>query len=130
MQERALRFVYNDKMSSYANLLNRGNFLSLSASRLRFLAIEMYKCRRNLAPPYLCDLFHQSVNRYELRDSDRLIQPKFTTMKYGYRSFSYYGSKLWNNLPSDIKNSESLNIFKHRITQWCHSSECENLIIE
>ena len=90
IQERALRFVYNDKISPYIDLLRRGNFLSLSALRIRFLAIEMYKCTNSLAPSYLCDLFKPRAVKYNFRDPFRLIQPEFNTIRFGYKFFTYY----------------------------------------
>ena len=53
LQEMALRFVlFSDYTGLYNDLLKRGNFLSLSALRIRYLAIEMYKCMHGLNPPY------------------------------------------------------------------------------
>ena len=57
LQERALRFVFSDYTSPYRELLKHGHFLSLSALRIRYLAIEMYKYVHGLNPPYLNDLF-------------------------------------------------------------------------
>ena len=128
LQERALRFVFSDLTSSYHELLTRGNLLSLSALRVRFLAIEVYKCVNGLNPPYLNDLFEINDTGYNLRDNCRLKQPKFSTMKYGFRSFRYYGSKLWNTLPVDIKNSESIYSFKQQISEWCRSTNCDSFI--
>ena len=50
LQERALRFVFSDFTSTYEELLKRGNFLPLSIYRLKFLAIEVYKCVKKLNP--------------------------------------------------------------------------------
>ena len=94
------------------------------------MAIEMYKCNNSLAPSYLCDLFKSRDSSYNLRDPYKLIQPEFNTIKFGYKSFTYYGSKLWNSLPPDIKGSCSLSIFKKRISKWCHSTNCDKLVIE
>ena len=73
LQESAPRFVlFCDYTSPYNDLLKRGNFLSLSALRIRYLAIEMYKCVHGLNPPYLNELFVSKDTRYNLRDSNRL----------------------------------------------------------
>ena len=57
---------------------------------------------------------------YELRDSSRLVQPKPRTTNFGLRSFSYLASKLWNDLPNDMKSLTDTNInqFKHQVKQW------------
>ena len=121
LQERALCFVFSGYTSPYSDLLKRGNFLSLSALRIRYLAIKMYKCVHGLKPPYLNELFISKDTRYNFRDSNRLQQPEFQTVRYGFKSFRYYGSKLWNCLPTDVKNFENWYHFKKNITQWCIS---------
>ena len=63
----------------------------------------MYKCIKDTNPTYLNDLFSVQADDYQLRDSSRLIQPKFNTFKFGSKSSRYYGAKLWNVLPVDIK---------------------------
>ena len=127
LQERALRFVFRDTTSPYETLLERGNFLSLSVYRIRCLAIEVFKCVHGNNPAYLNNLFSQPILKYDLRDSFRLEQPKFHTFTYGFRSFRYYGSKLWNILPHSVKNTKDMNVFKKNITEWCHSKKCISL---
>ena len=51
LHERILCFIFSDYTSPYRELLKHGHFLSLSASRIRYLAIEMYKCVHGLNPP-------------------------------------------------------------------------------
>ena len=129
LQYRALRFVFNDHESSYEYLLNRGNFLSLSMNRLRLLAIEVFKSVKKLNPDYINDMFNLKNVDYDLRDSSRLSQPKFQSVKFGYKSFSYYGSKLWNHIPANIKDTDDLELFKIDITTWCKTPEACKLKI-
>ena len=103
LQERTLCFIFSDYTSPYGELLKHGHFLSLFALRIRYLAIEMYKCVHGLNPPYLNELFKNKDTRYHFRDSNRLQQPEFQTVRYGFKSFRYYGSKLWNALPAEVK---------------------------
>ena len=117
LQERALRFVFRDFESTYDELLTRANILPLSLFRLRFLAIEIYKCRTDNNPLYLNELFKPKSTTYNLRDSKILHQPRFNTFTFGYRSFNYYGAKLWNSLPVYLKNAESVNNFKILLDQ-------------
>ena len=127
LQERALRIVFDDFSTSYEILCQRANTLPLSFYRIRFLGIEMYKCVNGFNPTYLNDLFTPQSNDYHHRDSSRLIQPKFNTFKFGFKSFKYFGAKLWNVLYIDIKRSESLSIFKRSIAAWCHSDAAKAL---
>ena len=127
LQERALRFVYKDRDCSYEDLLKRGHFLSLSKSRYRFLAIEVFKCVKGLNPQYMNNFFKIKSIPYGFRDSTILEQPEFNTKTYGYRSFRYVGAKLWNVLPLNLKNIDNLDIFKREISTWCHSETSEKL---
>ena len=68
--------------------------------------------------------------RYHFRDSNRLQQPEIQTVRYGFKSFRYYGSKLWNALPAEVKKSKNLHHFKKNVTQWCASAKCDVLIIQ
>ena len=129
LQERVLRFVFCDATASYEDLMERGNFLPLSLYRIRCLGIEVFKCFHGLNPAYLNDIFIQPSLNYNPRDSCRLEQPKFRTFTYGLRSFRYYGSKLWNLLPYQVKNTRDIVTFKINITEWCHSKQCISLEI-
>ena len=96
--------------------------------RIYFLAIEVYKCMKGLNPPYLNELFKQREMHYPLRNSDILKQSKFNTFTFGYKSFAYYGAKVWNTLNPCIKQSENLNSFKRELKNWCLGSEACKII--
>ena len=130
LQERALRFIFFDYASPYRELLKHGQFLSLSALRIRYLAIEMDKCVHGLNPPYLNELFKSKDTSYHFRDSNRLQQPEFQTVRYGFKSFPYYGSKLWNAPQAEVKKSENVNHFKKNATQWCASAKYDVFTIQ
>ena len=49
-------------------------------------------------------------------------------MTHGRKSFVYFGAKLWNNLPSEIKESNSLINFKTALTNWMINLGSHNLI--
>ena len=66
-------------------------------------------------PMYLNNLFYKQEMKYNLRDNTLLEQPKFSTKTYGYRSFIYYGSTLWNALPFEITNTDSYDDFKLKL---------------
>ena len=127
LQECAPRIVFDDFSSSYEFLCERANTLPLFLYRLRFLGIEMYKRIKETYSTYLNNLLCEQTSDYQLRDSGRLIQPKFNTFKFCFKSVRYFGAKLWNVLPVDIKQSESLSISKTRITKWCYSDAAKAL---
>ena len=53
IQERALRFIYNDYNSTYDNLLIVSKLPTLKVRRLRTMAIEIYKILHQESPSYL-----------------------------------------------------------------------------
>ena len=49
---------------------------------------------------------------YSLQDSSTVVQLKRRATMFGLRSFSYAGSKLWNDLPNYVKEMTDLSDFK------------------
>ena len=70
IQERALRSVYCDNVSSYEELLHRASLPTLYTQTLQDIAIMTFKVKNGLAPPYITDLFVVSSTHYNLRNSD------------------------------------------------------------
>ena len=64
------------------------------------------KSRNHLIP---CEIH---LNLY-----NRNVQSKRNTTTFGLRSFTYLGSKLWNDLPNDFKDAD-LALFRDRLRQW------------
>ena len=128
LQERALATVYCDKSLAYEDMLKRSGQLCIRLNLIRLLAIEMFKCMNGLNPLYINDMFSGKDSSYNLRDNSRLMQPKFNTKRYGYKSFKYLGSKVWNCLPPCVKNVNDLNLFKKNIYDWCLTGHAKNLL--
>ena len=85
-----------------------------------------FKCIHGLAPHYLSNDFamHVDINGHDTRSAENmdLYIPRCTKEIYK-RSFSYKVSSLWNKLPTWVKESTSLNDFKHNyrlINGWIH----------
>ena len=98
--------------------------------RLRYLAIEVFRCVKETNPAYLNEIFTAQDKPYNFRKSVILDQYEFKTIKFGYKSFRYYGSKVWNSLPADIQNSDDLYTFKRKLNVWCRSEKAASLEIE
>ena len=86
-----------------------------------------------LSPPIMNDILTLDENAsYNLRSDVTVTRRNIKTNKFGFETITTIGAALWRNLPNDIKNSDSLNIFKHRITQWtpdnCPCKICRNFI--
>ena len=133
IQERALRFVYKDFTSTYDQLLKKGTCDMLYVSRLKMMAVEVYKIVNGIGPKYLTSLIEEDQGvLYNFRNNKILIQPTYNTVTYGLNSFRYKAPKIWNNLPNEIKNAVSIKEFKKLIKNWtghkCYCTMCSRLL--
>jgi hypothetical protein len=80
--------------------------------------LMMYKILNNMSPVYLRDHFKMSFTdqAYSLRNRKLcLILPRAQT-EFLKKSFAFSGTKVWNELPEEVKCSNSLQIFKKCIS--------------
>ena len=71
------------------------------------LCLLAYKSINGLAPLYLQELFRYAHHGHTLK----LLVPDINT-KYGHRSFSVIGPRLFNKLPASVTCAENVDIFK------------------
>ena len=65
LHERCLRVVYNDKQSSFNELVEKDGSVSIHMRDIQILATEMYKLVNNLSPSIMNRVFKlNSVSRY------------------------------------------------------------------
>ena len=128
LQERALATVFCDNSLTYEDMLEKSGQLRIRLNLIRLVAIDMFKCMNDLNPLYINEMFIGKDSGYNLRDQSRLLQPKFNTKRYGYRSFKYFGSKVWNCLPPCVKNVNDLSVFKKHLYNWCLTDHAKKLL--
>ncbi|KAK3109165.1 hypothetical protein FSP39_024510 [Pinctada imbricata] len=124
LQERALRFVYDDHVSSYDELLEKAKMPSLRLRRIKVMATEVFKIVHGTAPPCLLDLFTVKECRYNFRYTNILQVPQIRTTTYGKKSFRYAAAVLWNSLPDEFRKTNNFNHFKSLISHW-NGGECK-----
>ena len=76
---------------------------------------EIYKTKNRLKPSFKEDIFVQIMSAYNLSDSYSLLVPRANTSAYGIETIRCIGNRLWQTLPSKIKESRNLEVFKRRI---------------
>ena len=76
-----------------------------------------FKSLRGLAPTYLQELFVPYTPTRLLRSQGQglLTIPRFKRQTVGGRAFATQGASLWNELPPDLRNEQSLNVFKSKL---------------
>ena len=118
IQERGLRFVYNDTKSSYSELLIKSDKNMLYIERLKRIALFVFKCINEIGPSSVHDLFTEKPLSFILRDPYKVKQPKVRTTKFGLHSLRYSGAALWNKLPSELKQTIDIENFKYLLKTW------------
>ena len=120
LQKRALRFLSEDYVSSYEELLQKAGKETMKVNRLRSLCIEIYKSINNINPTYMSEIFKLRKTRRVVRSNYKLNLdvPTINQVSFGDKSLRYYGPKIWNSLPFHIKSSENLEVFKNIIKNW------------
>ena len=112
LHERCLRVIYNDKTSSFEQLLENDNSVSIHHRNIQTLAIEMYKVTNGLSPEIMNEIFQiREESRYNLRYTFQFTIPLIHSVYNGRESVSYmalkYGS-LFHTLSSRLILSQDL----------------------
>ena len=120
LQNRAARIVTNSSFHvSAADLIKRLGWPTISDIIVSETATIMYKSTNSLAPEYLSELFVQNsaVTTFRLRNTEADLRVPLFKTSNGQKSISFCGSKLWNQLSSDVRLAPSLLTFKRRLNK-------------
>ena len=80
----------------------------------------------------MVEVFVTNVVPYDLRGSTNLVLPKARTNLYGIDIVRFVGQELWQTLPKEIKESQTLDIFKRNIKAiplHCSCKLCKSFIV-
>ena len=100
LHERCLRVIYSDKKSSYENLLEKDNSVSIHHKNIQALAIEMFKVKHKLCPEITGDIFMERTNnQYNLRNRANFITPQVHNVFHRTGRISYHGPKIRDIVP-------------------------------
>ena len=118
LQGRALRILYNDDISTFEQLLEKDNSITIHDRNIKLLAKEMYKVNRDIFPNSLGMFVTRNNSSYNLRNISTFSRERACSTFYGTESLRILGPKIWDLLPSDIRNANSLEAFKSKIKHW------------
>ena len=100
---------------------------------LKFLLSEVYEFLNGLSPPIMNEVFQINNCPYDLRNPRILASKHKSTIKYGINTIVFKGPQIWQNIPLEIRNSESLSLFKSNIKQMqnlpCRCKICRSFIV-
>ena len=112
IHERALRIAYNSKSSSFQDLFDKDNSVTIHHQKSRHKNIQSF---RRLSSPLLNEVFIKQNCNYNLWGNNFLNRQRVNSVGYGMESVSFLAPKIWDILPKEINNSEMLHAFKAKI---------------
>ena len=79
---------------------------------------EIYKTKCSLNPPFMKNIFLQRSISFRLRHSNDAELPEVRTTSFGIELITYLGNKLWQHLPQEIYQADSLPVVKKQVKRW------------
>ena len=87
----------------------------MAINNLWRLLIEIFKVKMKLATEITNDVFDIIESPYPLRNELRFNSRNICTVRYGIETVAFVGSRIWSYMPSELKKSMSLNVFRSKI---------------
>ena len=112
IHERALRVVYKDYNSSFDELLEKYNSYKIHSRNFQKLVTEIFKVKMNLSPEIMKEVFEIVEGPHALRNDLKLKSRKIRSVRYGIKTASFVSARVWNSLPSDLKQCKFPVLFK------------------
>ena len=103
LHERALRIVYDDDVSTFDQLLAMDKSFCIHHQNIQRLLIEIYKALHDISGNSLKELFVKRESTTSLRSKPELVIPSVNSILKGKNSIRYFGSVIWNSLPTEIR---------------------------
>ena len=124
LQNRAARILTSASYDANADdLFVRLGWQKLSLQRELKTATMVYKSLNGLAPEYLKSMStdRSSTTTYSLRNCEGKLAVPLPRTNFLKNSFSYSGAVLWNSLPTNLRQAQTLASFK---------SGCRNFLFD
>ena len=118
IHDRALRITFQDHLSTFQELLNKDNSVSIHHRNLQALATEMFKIHRGLSPDILREIFVPKISLYNLRRNNTFERRQVHSVYHGTESSSFLGPKIWDLVTLELNQLESLEVFEFKIKKW------------
>ena len=122
VHERALRLIYNDYRTPLEELLKNDKSVSIHHRNIHSVAIEMYKVKNKVSPPFIQEIFdHMGYGRIT-RMGDKFTRPKVNKVYKGENSLRIFGPIVWNT------SAEFKNYIKSWIPNDCPCRLCKHYV--
>ena len=106
--------IYNGKSSSYEALNTKDGSVYIHHRDIQALATESCKINNGSSPELVAEIFAWD-SHYNIRWCNDFIRPSVRTAYHGSESISFFGPKIWNIFPDEIKQQTSPNSLKNQL---------------
>ena len=89
IHERSLRITYNEKSSSFQNLLEKDNSVTLHHRNIKMIATETYTFLQVLSPRLMNEIFVEKNNNYSLRGNNIVTRRRVNSVIHGTETVSF-----------------------------------------
>ena len=128
VQNATASLVVQDETLTTKECLKELHWLPVKSRIVFQVAPLMYRCLNNMAPKYLQDLIALNLIKKQgirsISDYKKLIVSYVSRQTFTARSFSVMGPSTWNNLPTNIRSSTSLKLFKKNLKTFLFLKAC------
>ena len=122
LHERFLQIVFNDKNSSFKELLETDKSLPVHIKNLQVLATEMFKVYRNISLSIVRQFFLSRNNDYNLRQFSQFELPNVRSVFCGRERILFLSPQIWIIVPNELF-SILISLFRwNRLAYIIHSS--------
>ena len=132
LHERALRFAYDDNVSTFDQLLAMDKSFCIQHQIIQRLLIEIYKALHDISGKSLKELFVKGESTISLCSKHELVISLVNSVLKGKNSLRYFGSVIWNSQPTEIREDPSILSSVTKIKQWkpiaCPCTICKSYI--
>ena len=118
-QNKCIRFFLNLKNTAHIGVteFKAINRLPTKNRIDQCVCVNIMKFFKGIAPAYSGEIFYPVNQGRATRRSKFKLEFPFRKSNAGQKSLSYLGPKIWNSLPSELKSSNNINTFKHKIKE-------------
>ena len=115
VQNAAARLVVKGKKQcSITSVFNELHWLKIEERIVFKVLLLVFKCLNGLCSNNLETLLRKLPNQCRSQNLS-LLETRWVNTKYGKRTFSYAGPKLWNMLPANVQSLKDVERFKKDI---------------
>ena len=118
IHKRALRIVFQDYNPTFEELLAKDGSFKIHDRNLLRLLIEIFQIKMKLAPEIMNEVFDIIESPYPLINALRFKSRNICTVRYGVETSAFVGSRIWSYMPSELKKSMSLNVYRSKKKTW------------